>query len=552
MVPILAALLVVPQGGDLVRPYSFTAVSSPTVSDYILETAKQFSIELPDSQLANIRTMRSYYARHSVGGSIQYLDGTRTRKAECFLVESKGELEAWIAKEVKSRASTSEWISDSLVRIAEAGLVLPAQWIKYEDGVVVTGFSEDVKRINTRQLQVWLKAAKGTRNYLAYSLKALPRSYRESLVRQFEARLFPSLQRADSEDREVFESRTLAGTISKSVVGTLVRDAEEIQVWSRWPDPNDASTNFEARVMVRARRDSDLHASMRDLRLRKSNRVLRDDGAQEAAGSFQAHLRLPGSIRSEAAKALDRVETNLGKLSMGVLAQGNLDLAFVIPPNESNPSLVGCLGVAHGQEPFGLTMALDDIKSPIAKQLRGASLAAELKDGTLNFMVATQPNSKTARDRLRESLDRSPRPPLLAFRCDLGRWPSRLEKDTRPNQMLVALEKAFDVWTYERIATRQRTLNKQRIDKLTKQYGTDIAKAMPPRFEYKQLASGFVSAVDQASSDGDWRIAGSVSLREQSSRLVARVIVGRSLHELYTARSLLAGQRVQASSSTNR
>lgn len=549
---VLVSVLTMPNAGDLMRPYSFTAVSSPKVSDYILATSRRFRIDIPGSQRQNIRAMRSYYARHSVSGSIQYLDGSRTQKAECFLVESREALREWVTKEAKSRSTTSKWISDSIVRIDEAGLTIPAQWIKYEDGIVVTGFSKAVKKIDTTSLRPWLKEATGTRSYVAYSLAVLPDSYREALVKQFEARLFPSLQHADNENQEAFESRTLIGTISKSVVGSLVRDAEEIQVWSRWPDPDDPASNFEARVIVRARKDSDLQNSMRNLRLRKSRRVLSDDSARQAAGTFQAHLRVPKSMRGEANKAMRRVESSLGKLAMGVVAQETLDLAIVIPADESNPSLVGSLGVRPDHKPLHLSTALEKIEHPMSRQLRGASVAAELKDGSLSFIVAAKPDNKTARNTLSELLDRSQRPPLLSFRCDLSRWPSRLEKDTAPNQVLVALERAFDVWSYERIAARQRAINRKHVDTLGKQYGPDIAKAMQPRFEYKQLASGFVSAVDKASKDGDWTIMGSVSLRDQSSELIGRMIVGRSLHELFTARSLLAGQRVAASASTNR
>ena len=538
---LLLAILTIPSQAEL-KPYYFAKQPNAAGIGYVLRTIDKYELELPKSQVLGLKQLHNYYVDSPAAAEVRYMDGRVSRIAHCLSIDTVEDFKQYVVGQARQLGRPIKWSGDSLAAIESQAESLPVIWFKYSDKVCAQTPHPTLSKLDLAQVGLWFVESHQKSKFLTLSFDDVPQAYKEETLSAMRRVLNAGIQQRDDEAAGQYELRRASSGIAALLVERLTADMTRFAVWSQFPSA-DEQRGFRGNFSLSVREGSQSQAMFSGLQLKKTKLAVRYESG--VAGWLEIHAQLP-------VKPDERSVTSGGGLIdaiTGTIARGQIDGIVVLPSEEENVGLLAALwNQTHSKSSGQTLLNFADVSQNLAKPFKTLSAATTAENDWIAAAISTKPDLREV-DRVITKKAKRIAPPLFSLTVDLAKWPQRLSSESGSYAILTSLERAFDIWTYEDAAKRQREAIADTLKQVEARDGRDTAREFERLWTYRPMTENFTSSLSSArlNNDGDWRVASKIGVVNRGTRLEGRLTIGSELHQLYTARNLLAAKRFSES-----
>ena len=389
------------------------------------------------------------------------------------------------------------------------------RFVRYieEEQLVLMGWSRDIFAMNTDGLFKQARRAEGKHSWFTVRLDQVPKEARLAILQRVRHDLSPKLQRRDSEDPTRADLRKNLGQGYLELIELALSEVTEVTWWYELPTK---TKPFRAQVSLQFVPGGKLQQLVRSVSGgRRRLAVQRADRGVVADASVS--VRLPGSLQRLLIDLL-KVNDDLTDL-VSPLIQKDFECHIAITDLGIGKPTALVVGRATRDTQFVPHAGQID-NLPVVESLhykidaqqigdRHAVVAHSCLDDEIVGLVDAADLFQHATD----ARDRS----WLRARIDLSQWTNRLDSS---GDLLVALEKLYDLWSHRQLIAKVGTGNPYRVT-----LPDDDFRSIRPRINDAAMWSAKVVAEPRGNS------------------IIADVEVGRELYDWFVARQILAEVR---------
>jgi hypothetical protein len=534
-----------------IAPFRFS-ITRPYFKDfaYTLSVAERLGIQLPNEQQKNLEWLRDFNRKVGVRGGVEYLDGAEMREASCSSVASLKEFRSQVVSHSQRLNRKITWLSKTAARLDPPDELLgrmPSFWYRYHSKVMIGGTEESVLRLDVRDVSGWINSARTAHSFTIIRPTVLTADYRQLLATSIRHGLNVARQRRNEESVHTHLYRSLKASIIESNVDAVLNDVDELSVVSRWPSSHDAKRST-ANFRVKFSKDSPTSRQVQELSIRRPVFAVPAEIIDTAVFSLEIHAKLP-KLSGYYPVGPGR---ELAQLLAAFVARAQFDGAVVVPAGEDRISCVSVFSHSSSQaQPVSAETLLSDFDTPVLRELNDLAIACEVGRKKLRLSISETPDLSEA-DKIVRRARNNERRSLATLHADLSKWPRRTNANSKSNQFLQSLERMYDVWSHANVNREQVAANRRLTQKMDPKVRSEAARLLTEQMEFRPLGDDFRSALPKADLAGSWKIEARLTTKNRGTVLEGEISLGRSLHEVLVARSLLAGLRQKQGLGTNR